>query len=297
MPYELSDIYIGDFPITQRFGDDYPTYHALYGLSGHNGIDIGCPTNTLVLSAADGVVLKVGSRPLNTFDSGGFGNYVEVLHAGYKTIYAHLNDGINVNVGQSVVKGQLIGHSNNSGNSTAPHLHFGVAPADASGNFTEKSNGFGGWIDPQGERCHWTITNPSAPINPDATPSTPPIPVPSRDFIIMNTLSTGAKTIESYLLTQGINDWLTNNQLNPIDLSNHLDDAKAGDNVVKFLMYKFGKIHDLENKLSLQNVVAINPAINEQDLTTEVNTLVEQQKTGFFSSLKTYLQNHGVLEK
>lgn len=166
MAYQLSDIYIGKYPITQNYGANKERYNARYGIVAHNGIDIGCPSLTPILAAADGFVSYVGSKELDTFDAGGYGNYVKIVHeGGYLTLYAHLND-ITIKLNDKVVKGQLIGHSNNTGFSDAPHLHFGVAPCDTAGNKTEQNNGYSGYIDPLGDRCKWTIINPTTPVTP-----------------------------------------------------------------------------------------------------------------------------------
>ena len=56
----------------------------------------------------------------------GYGKYVILKHSdGYETVYAHLSE-IRVRQYQSVRKGEVIGLSGNSGNSTGPHLHFEV---------------------------------------------------------------------------------------------------------------------------------------------------------------------------
>ena len=71
--------------------------------------------------AAKGGVVKSTS---NAWGSS-YGKHV-VLESGKKKIrhgYCHLS-GIKVKAGQKVTKGQIIGWSGNTGNSTGPHLHY-----------------------------------------------------------------------------------------------------------------------------------------------------------------------------
>ena len=57
--------------------------------------------------------------------------WVLVRHGnGLTTLYAHLSS-ISVSKGQSVLTGQLLGHSGNTGYATGPHLHFTVYASDA----------------------------------------------------------------------------------------------------------------------------------------------------------------------
>ena len=58
-------------------------------------------------------------------DLSGFGHYVKLQHGWGESIYAHLND-ISVAQGQAVRRGDLIGHSDNTGYSGGPHLHFAI---------------------------------------------------------------------------------------------------------------------------------------------------------------------------
>lgn len=96
------------------------------GLHGNNGVDFGARIGTSVYAALGGVVtLTRGGDSWN----GGYGNYIVIKHSnGTQTLYAHLSS-IGVNQGQTVDKGQFIGKSGNSGQSTGPHLHFEVRGA------------------------------------------------------------------------------------------------------------------------------------------------------------------------
>ncbi len=96
------------------------------GVHGNNGVDIGAPIGTSVFAALDGTVtLTRGGNAWN----GGYGNYIVVKHPnGVQTLYAHLSS-IGVSTGESVGKGDQIGKSGNSGQSSGPHLHFEVRGA------------------------------------------------------------------------------------------------------------------------------------------------------------------------
>lgn len=101
------------------------------GFSGwHPGLDIGCPMGTPIVAADDGTVIRAG------WDNMGYGWMVWIEHDnGYKTLYAHLSR-YDVDVGQIVRQGQLIGLSGNSGNSLGPHLHFEISLNGAKQNVT-----------------------------------------------------------------------------------------------------------------------------------------------------------------
>ena len=89
----------------------------------HRGIDIAGPIGTPIVAAAPGVVSYAG------WNSGGYGNLVEIVHPdGSLTLYAH-NNRILVNKGQKVVQGQQISEMGSTGRSTGPHLHFEIHPS------------------------------------------------------------------------------------------------------------------------------------------------------------------------
>ncbi len=98
------------------------------GSTNHKGVDIGTPMGTPVLAAKAGKVTWASSN-------GGYGQCVIISHGkGNSTLYGHLS-GYNVKVGDMVSQGQVIAYSGNTGNSTGPHLHFGIMENDS-------------WVDP-----------------------------------------------------------------------------------------------------------------------------------------------------
>jgi hypothetical protein len=88
----------------------------------HNGLDVAVPTGTPLYAIADGKVTAVGSGSTE-------GNYVyyEIDSAGtkYTVKYLHL-DSVNVRRGDTIVEGQLLALSGNTGRSTGAHLHLQI---------------------------------------------------------------------------------------------------------------------------------------------------------------------------
>lgn len=83
-------------------------------------IDFAMPTGSTVLVSRAGTVYKAGWDPY------GGGNSVMVRDAtGNCMQYNHLS-AINLRAGQRVSQGDLVGRSGSTGNSTGPHLHFGL---------------------------------------------------------------------------------------------------------------------------------------------------------------------------
>jgi len=86
----------------------------------HRGIDIATfRSGDPIVASADGQVVTAEY----TYD---YGNFIIIRHKhGYYTRYAHMLR-FNVNVGQRVQQGEVIGYIGNTGISTGPHLHYEV---------------------------------------------------------------------------------------------------------------------------------------------------------------------------
>lgn len=134
-----------DYAPSQDFGDNptsiLPASHWIiqqfgnYQPDGHTGTDYPCPIGTPVRAAADGKVLHVGRLSGSYADnpwwiSPSFAGYTYVVdHGHFIGIYGHCMDGgARVRQGQSVIEGQVLGLSGNTGASTGPHLHFEALP-------------------------------------------------------------------------------------------------------------------------------------------------------------------------
>ncbi|MBC8254920.1 MAG: peptidoglycan DD-metalloendopeptidase family protein [Ardenticatenia bacterium] len=102
--------------ITATFGD--PVYQAMFGRE-HTGIDIAVPVGTPVVATSDGVVTFAG------WNEDGYGNLIVVENGDYSYYLGHLSQ-INVQVGDSVLKGETMGASGDTGHTTGPHIHYEV---------------------------------------------------------------------------------------------------------------------------------------------------------------------------
>lgn len=126
-PLSAANTYLPD---SNRFdGYIWPTRGVLTSGYGwrwgrmHRGIDIAAPTGTPIAAAAAGVVVFSG------WNSGGYGNLVDIRHAdGSLTRYAHNSRNL-VRKGQRVRQGETIAEMGSTGFSTGPHLHFEVHPS------------------------------------------------------------------------------------------------------------------------------------------------------------------------
>lgn len=85
----------------------------------HTGIDVANVLNTEIKSATDGTVVSV--QQMDKY----YGNNIEIENNGVIFKYAHLNQ-INVNEGDVIKQGDIIGLMGSTGMSTGSHLHFEI---------------------------------------------------------------------------------------------------------------------------------------------------------------------------
>lgn len=171
--YTLSDIFKGNFPVSQKFGSN-PSYYAQFGLKGHEGVDWATPTGTPVLAPFDGVILRNDYQP----DYKNYGKVIVIWSPVQKCAiwFCHLSEEY-VSNGQLVKNGTIIGKTGNTGNSTGPHLHVGFVETDAAGNRLNTNNGYIGFVDILNPSLvNWVIGN---------------VPIPNADKIVneANTLA------------------------------------------------------------------------------------------------------------
>ena len=97
----------GDFAISQRYSEEHPA------------LDFAAPKGTEVVAVATGEILSVYYDDI-------YGNVIMIDHLNeYATLYAHL--ATTFFEGKSTVeKGETIALVGNTGNSSAPHLHYEI---------------------------------------------------------------------------------------------------------------------------------------------------------------------------
>lgn len=111
----------------------------------HNGVDYATPIGTPVKAIANGKVLFSGPSTLK-FPNGepaGGGYLVKIRHKingeWITSAYMHLRKGsLTARKGDTVLEGEIIGLSGNTGESTGPHLHFEIQRGK---NYIWTSNG------------------------------------------------------------------------------------------------------------------------------------------------------------
>lgn len=143
------------FPITQHFGENLNAFYKNEGLLGHQGVDIAMPTGTPIISPCSGVVSAVSvdiqkGEGVSVISDDIFqwnGQDCKLI-----CVMWHMKDqSIVVKVGDKVSTGQLLGLSNNTGQSTGPHLHFSTIPITTDGSrrsLAGRNNGYEGCVDP-----------------------------------------------------------------------------------------------------------------------------------------------------
>lgn len=127
----------------QGFGENATPLYAQLGLKGHDGNDWYCRDNTCLYAVHDAKVIEAG-------EAAGYGIKIKLewVDAGinYQFVYGHLKK-VMVKAGDIVKVGQLIGLTDNTGNSTGDHLHTGLRVLNSDGTVKNFNNGYYGYFD------------------------------------------------------------------------------------------------------------------------------------------------------
>lgn len=116
-----------DLTITSKYGKRKYKYLGKYIEDFHTGIDLVAKpsnANAHILAFEDGTVTKVSK----TGTQYGTACYIRLKHAnGWYTLYYHLKShSINLNVGDKVKRGAILGTIGKTGQATGVHLHFQI---------------------------------------------------------------------------------------------------------------------------------------------------------------------------
>lgn len=112
-----------------RLSAEYGELSPVRNWQPHSGIDLAIPENNTLRAIGEGVIDKVFTG------EGAIGKGLSIkFDDGSRAIYGHMNE-VKTKVGEHVNAGDVIGLSGNTGNSTGPHLHFGLK--DPNGQFVD----------------------------------------------------------------------------------------------------------------------------------------------------------------
>jgi murein DD-endopeptidase MepM/ murein hydrolase activator NlpD len=162
-------------PVMQGYGDN-PLIYARFGLTAHNGIDLGVYAGTPVLAMAAGTILFAGDGFDYPIMGASAGNCVVIEHSdGYRTAYAHLLRAYGEN-GYQIAAGEVLGLSGATGAVSGDHLHIEVLPFPLT-----LDNGYMGRIDPRPyfKRGTPLYTPPSRRSTPLPVEQVPPTDTPT----------------------------------------------------------------------------------------------------------------------
>ena len=134
-----SSPYVLPYPVGKAYGIDLSNCSGSFhgeGRPDEFAIDFNMAIGTPVTASREGTVYSTEERFTDAGD--GTGNLVTVDH-GDSTfgVYLHFTqNGVEVEVGQKVKKGDLLGYSGSSGLAGYPHLHLVIVTGDPSWPYT-----------------------------------------------------------------------------------------------------------------------------------------------------------------
>lgn len=116
------------WPVSGRFSGFFGSQRVYQGVPGsyHGGTDIAVPRGTAFVAPADGVVVLAAQSPF-TLE----GHLLIVAHGmGLNSAFLHC-DRLDVQVGDVVRQGDILGTVGATGRATGPHMHWGMKWGDA----------------------------------------------------------------------------------------------------------------------------------------------------------------------
>ena len=138
-PAQQTSLYVLPYQVGQSFKVGKTVSHGTAGHAWYYSVDFLMPTGTPVVASRSGKVVNTEMEFRDGDNVPGHENLIWIQHAdGTVARYFHFShQSALVKNGDTVSQGQAIALSDNTGNSTAPHLHFdvvqcltGLTPAD-----------------------------------------------------------------------------------------------------------------------------------------------------------------------
>lgn len=115
----------GHYYVSSGVGERWGTYHTGLDITGAKGTDIHASESGTVIRTNTSCEHDYGKEE-SCGCGGGYGNFIIIDHGNeFITLYGHLTE-VDVEVGDVVKKGDLIGHMGSTGFSTGNHLHFEI---------------------------------------------------------------------------------------------------------------------------------------------------------------------------
>lgn len=124
-PIQQTSPYVLPYEVGQSFAVAKTTSH---GGTQYYSVDFAMPSGTPVVTSRSGQVVNLEMSFMEGDNVFGHENLVWIQHTdGTVARYYHLaHESALVAIGDPVLQGQVIALSDNTGNSTGPHLHFDV---------------------------------------------------------------------------------------------------------------------------------------------------------------------------
>lgn len=161
--YILGPIFQGNPPVSQVYKNN-PEYYKQFGLAGHEGVDYATAVGVPVIAPFDYKIL----RDNDDFKNNNYGNFIVVWDPVQKCAvwFCHLSEN-NVSFNQTGKKGDVLGKTGNSGNSTGPHCHVNFVETDAGGARLNMNNGYQGFLNIlDSNLVEWKLGGTTMPTQP-----------------------------------------------------------------------------------------------------------------------------------
>ena len=147
--------------ITQGWGER-PKYYSRFGLPHHEGTDIRAFAGTKLFAGMDGIASEVGFRKPKHAYGYAFRIQFHLVDGVYELIYAHGQiDSARFKKGEDVKQGQVIMLADNTGNTSASHLHLSLKKCITDKNLPRVPV----WV--RNELDYFILSNGEAMINPE----------------------------------------------------------------------------------------------------------------------------------